>query len=68
MILDDDLGLNLYIMSTIYHIVIILSDEILRKTNWLDLSQVFVGEVFTQTYILSLQLELWLENSSVENN
>ena len=33
MISDDDLSLNLYIVPTVYYIVIILDDKISEKTN-----------------------------------
>ena len=33
MISDDNLSLNLYIMPTVYHIVIILDDKISERTK-----------------------------------
>ena len=33
MISDNDLGLNLYIMLTVYYIIIILDNKVLKKTN-----------------------------------
>ena len=33
MVLDDDLGLNLYIVPTVYYVVIISDDKILEKSE-----------------------------------
>ena len=33
MVLDDDLGLNLYIIPTVYYVVIISDDKILERSE-----------------------------------
>ena len=73
MILDNNLGLNLYVVPTIYYVVVILKNcKVVRKkfldeeaveNFWSDFQLILVEEIrdnykVSTSYILSLQLEL----------